>query len=136
LAEDDEGGCEEEVEIDDRLEFLGAAPELAVAIHPLVRSFHDPARAGLDRGRDPLASAGAVEAECREQGPCCTAVLAAIEMHRQILGQAVEFVQAGECWLKQGAIVAVGAGRDQMQGDAGCLGHDRALEPLLAAIHW
>ena len=60
----------------------------------------------------------------------------AIEMYRQVLRQAVEFVQAGERWLKQGAIVAVGAGRDQMQGDAGGLSHDRALEPLLAAIHW
>src|SRR3954463_6960257 len=56
LAEDDEGGGEEELEVDDRLALLGAASDLAVAIHQLVRSFHDPSRAILNRGRDAFAS--------------------------------------------------------------------------------
>ena len=49
LSEDDEGGGEEEEEVDDRLVLLGAASELAVAVHPTVRALHDPARTGLDK---------------------------------------------------------------------------------------
>jgi hypothetical protein len=40
LADDDEGGGEEEVEIDDGLELLGAASELAVAVHPAVEALN------------------------------------------------------------------------------------------------
>src|SRR6266536_3139741 len=73
-AEHHEGGGQEEVEVHDRSELLGAASELAVAVHPVVRPLHDPARTGLDRGRDALAGDGAVEAEGVQQGPCGAAV--------------------------------------------------------------
>jgi hypothetical protein len=67
LANDDECRSEEDEEADDRSEILSAAAEFAVAIHPTVRLLPDPARAGLDRGRDALASDGTVKAEVIQQ---------------------------------------------------------------------
>jgi hypothetical protein len=49
LAEHDEGGGEEEVEIDDGLELLGAASELAVAVHPAVGALKHPVTVPLRR---------------------------------------------------------------------------------------
>ena len=115
MAEDDEGGGKEEVEVDDMAELLSAASEFAVAIHPTVRSLHDPARTGLDRGRHAFTGDGAIEAERVEQRTRHVAIVAAIQVDGDVVGQAVQFVQAGERGSEQWAIVAVGSSRDDME---------------------
>jgi hypothetical protein len=50
LPDRDEGGGEVAVGVNDLGVALGAAAQLAVAVHPRVHSLHHPAGAGLDRG--------------------------------------------------------------------------------------
>jgi hypothetical protein len=49
-SDDGEGGGQVEVKLDDDLVLVGAAAELAVAVHPRARALDGPALAGLDRG--------------------------------------------------------------------------------------
>ena len=44
-------------------------------------------------------------------------------------------MKAGERWREQGAIVAVGSSRDDVQRNPHAIGHDGAFEPLLATVH-
>ena len=119
LAHDHEGGGEEQVEVHGGAALLGAASELAEAVHPAVGPLHDPARAGLDRGRDTLPGDGTVEAECLEQRARGTAVVATVEVDRGPVREPIELVEPGQRGRQQRRVVPVGAGRDQVERDPG-----------------
>lgn len=63
-----ERGGEVEVEVDDPAVAVGAATQLAIAIHPTMRALDDPSFADLDRGGDAFAGDLAVQAQPVEQG--------------------------------------------------------------------
>jgi hypothetical protein len=55
------------VEVDDPAVAVGAATQLAVAVHPTMSALDDPSFADLDRGGDTLAGDLAVQAQPVEQ---------------------------------------------------------------------
>jgi hypothetical protein len=100
-----------------------------------VRALHRPAGCGLDGRGHALAGDRPREAALLQQGTARCAVVAAVQVDRAVRGQAVELVQPGQRRPQQRRVVPVGPGGDQVQGDAGPVGRDGALEPLFAPVH-
>jgi site-specific DNA recombinase len=124
---------------DDDVEIRYAVPTTEGSLHTRFCQLRkdyldDPARAGLDRGRDALAGDGAVEAERVEQVTASTAVVGPDQVDRGFIREPVELVEAVQRGLQQRCVVPVRTSRDQMQRQAGPLGHDRAFETPRAAI--
>jgi hypothetical protein len=80
-------------ELDGAAALLGAAADLAVAIHPGVGAFHDPAFAGLDGGGDAFAGDLVDVAEFVEQVPGRPGVIAAVQVHTRLVGQRPDHVR-------------------------------------------
>jgi hypothetical protein len=85
-ARDGERGREVEVDLGDRAEFLGAAAELAVTVHPGVGALDDPAFTRLNRGRDASAGDLVDVTEFVEQVAGTRRVLATVGVHTGLLG--------------------------------------------------
>ena len=65
---------------------FGASAEFAVAVHPGVGAFHDPAFAGLDGGGDAFVGDLVNVAEFVEQVPGAGRVITTVQVHTGFIG--------------------------------------------------
>lgn len=83
-----------EVEVHGLAALLGAAPQLAVAVHPGVRALYHPAFPSLDRDRDAFAGDLGGEAQLGQQDTGVGAVVAAVQVDVDASGIAQTWARA------------------------------------------
>lgn len=93
----DERGGEVEEEVHDAAVAVGAAAELAVAVHPRVGAFADPSCADLDWCGYAFAGDLTVQAEPVEQGSGDGGVVADVEVDGELVGPVRADLGGGRC---------------------------------------